>query len=74
MYVILVSSSRSEWYQAAKFGRAFLDLFDPREFVTMGQTLKVLNALRYYEIGIPMTYQQWVIYSIRELSAEVASD
>ena len=25
----------------------------------MGQTLKVLNAIRYYEIGIPMTYQQY---------------
>lgn len=46
--------------QAAKFGRAFLDLFDPREFVSMGQTLKVLNAIRYYEIGIPMTYRQYV--------------
>jgi hypothetical protein len=65
---------RSDWYQAAKFGRAFLDLFDPREFVTMGQTLKVLNALRYYEIGIPMTYQQWVICSVIELLAQVASN
>lgn len=26
----------------------------------MGQTLKVLNAARYYEIGIPITYQQSV--------------
>jgi hypothetical protein len=37
----------------------------------MGQTLKVLNALRYYEVGIPMTYQQWVIYSVSEQSAQV---
>ena len=25
----------------------------------MGQTLKVLNAVRYYEIGIPLTYAQY---------------
>lgn len=26
----------------------------------MGQALKVLNAVRYYEIGIPITYTQCV--------------
>lgn len=25
----------------------------------MGQTLKVLNAVRYFEIGVPLTYSQW---------------
>ena len=44
--------------QAAKFGRSFLDLYNPIDFVTMGQTLKVLNAVRFYEIGIPLTYAQ----------------
>ena len=46
--------------QAAKFGRGFLDLHNPTDFVNMGQTLKVLNAIRYYEIGIPLTYSQHV--------------
>lgn len=46
--------------KAAQFGRAFLDLYNPNDFVTMAQTLKVLNAVRYYEVGIPITYQQWV--------------
>ncbi|KAL6303033.1 vacuolar protein sorting-associated protein 16 [Sparassis latifolia] len=45
---------------AAKFGRAFLDLYDPSDFVHMGQVLKVLNAVRYYEIGIPISYTQYV--------------
>ncbi len=27
----------------------------------MGQALKVLNAVRYYEIGIPITYTQCVL-------------
>jgi hypothetical protein len=42
----------------AKFGRAFLDVADPREFVAMGQTLKVLNALRFHAVGIPLTYAE----------------
>lgn len=44
--------------QAAQFGRAFMDLYNPSDFVTMAQTLKVLNATRYYEIGIPITHEQ----------------
>lgn len=47
--------------QAAKFGRGFLDLYNPTDFVNMGQTLKVLNAVRFYEIGIPLTYTQSVV-------------
>lgn len=27
----------------------------------MAQTLKVLNAVRYYEVGIPITYEQYLI-------------
>lgn len=49
--------------QAAKFGRGYLDLYNPTDFVNMGQTLKVLNAVRFYEIGIPLTYSQWVTAS-----------
>ncbi|PCH35379.1 vacuolar protein sorting-associated protein 16 [Wolfiporia cocos MD-104 SS10] len=45
---------------AAKFGRSFLDLYDPADFVQMGQTLKVLNAVRFYEIGIPISYEQYI--------------
>lgn len=48
--------------QAAQFGRAFMDLYNPRDFVAMGQTLKVLNAVRHYEVGIPITYEQSVQY------------
>jgi len=49
---------RSISCQAAQFGRAFMDLYNPSDFVAMAQTLKVLNAIRYYEIGIPITYDQ----------------
>jgi hypothetical protein len=44
--------------QAAQFGRAFLDLYNPLDFVTMAKTLKVLNAVRFHEVGIPITYDQ----------------
>ncbi|OSC98084.1 vacuolar protein sorting-associated protein 16 [Trametes coccinea BRFM310] len=44
---------------AAKFGRSFLDLYDPSDFIHVGQALKVLNAVRYYEIGIPLSYAQY---------------
>ena len=46
--------------KAAKFGKAFIDLYNSTDFVDMGQTLKVLNAVRFYEIGIPITYTQYV--------------
>jgi len=39
-----------------------MDLYNPSEFVAMGQTLKVLNAVRYFEVGIPITYEQYVVY------------
>jgi len=44
--------------QAAKFGRSFLDLHNPNDFVNTGQALKVLNAVRTWDIGIPITYSQ----------------
>lgn len=46
--------------KAAKFGWGFLDLYNPTDFVNMGQALKILNAVRFYEIGIPLTYSQCV--------------
>ena len=47
-------------FKAAKFGRGYLDMYNPTDFVNMGQTLKVLNAVRFYEIGLPLTYTQYV--------------
>jgi len=34
----------------------------------MGQSLRVLNAVRFHEVGIPITYQQ----SVQSLKIEVA--
>jgi|SRR3954453_825001 hypothetical protein len=44
--------------KAAAFGKAFLESYNADIFVNMCQTLRVLNSVRYYEIGIPITYTQ----------------
>ncbi|KAJ7021202.1 hypothetical protein C8F04DRAFT_1213879 [Mycena alexandri] len=63
----LVRSGSCIWQRrllnAAKFGRGFLDLHNPTDFVNMGQTLKVLNAVWFYEIGIPLTQLQYIYAS-----------
>lgn len=46
--------------KAASFGKTFVELYNPVEFVQMTQTLRVLNAARDYRIGIPLTYDQSV--------------
>ncbi|KAK2098712.1 Vacuolar protein sorting-associated protein 16 [Saguinus oedipus] len=44
--------------RAASFGKCFLDRFPSDSFVRMCQDLHVLNAIRDYHIGIPLTYSQ----------------
>ncbi|KAJ3845575.1 Vps16, C-terminal region-domain-containing protein [Lentinula raphanica] len=58
---------------AAKFGQGFLDLHNPTDFINMGQTLKVLNAVRFYEIGIPLTYAQYSYTSPTHLISRLTS-
>ncbi|WVF72368.1 hypothetical protein IAT40_007183 [Kwoniella sp. CBS 6097] len=59
--------------RAAQFGRAFMDLYNPSDFVGMAQTLKVLNAVRYYEVGIPITYEQYIASSPSVLITHLVS-
>jgi hypothetical protein len=44
--------------KAASFGKCFLENYNANNFVDMAQTIRVLNAVRYYDIGIPLTYVQ----------------
>lgn len=46
--------------KAASFGKVFLDAYNPEPFVKMSKTLRVLNAVRDYKIGIPLTYEQYI--------------
>lgn len=47
--------------KAASFGKSVIDLYnDVDDFVEMTETLRVLNAARYYQIGMPLTYEQYI--------------
>ena len=46
--------------KAASFGKSVLDLYNSDDFVDMCETLRVLNAVRYYEIGLPLSYEQFI--------------
>ena len=48
--------------QAASFGKAFLDLYNSDQFVDMCRVLRVLNAVRDFKIGLPLTYNQYTIF------------
>ncbi|KAM0749316.1 vacuolar protein sorting-associated protein 16 [Meredithblackwellia eburnea MCA 4105] len=59
--------------KAASFGKTFLDLYNPSDFVQMTHTLRVLNAARYYEIGIPLTFDQYQAHPPSHLIARLTS-
>lgn len=46
--------------KAASFGKSVLDLYNSDDFVDMTETLRVLNSVRFYEIGLPLSYEQYV--------------
>ncbi|PKU46798.1 hypothetical protein llap_2882 [Limosa lapponica baueri] len=48
--------------RAASFGKCFIDKFPPESFVRMCQDLRVLNAIRDYQIGIPLTFTQYPLW------------
>lgn len=45
--------------KAASFGKSVLDIYNSDDFVDMCDTLRVLNAVRYYEVGIPLSFEQY---------------
>ncbi|KAI1808484.1 vacuolar protein sorting-associated protein 16 [Daldinia bambusicola] len=45
--------------KAASFGKSVLDIYNSDDFVDMCETLRVINAVRYYEIGLPLSYEQY---------------
>jgi vacuolar protein sorting-associated protein 16 len=46
--------------RAASFGKSVLDLYSSDEFVDMCNDLRVLNAVRDFKIGLPLTYDQYL--------------
>ncbi|OJK01596.1 hypothetical protein ASPACDRAFT_26394 [Aspergillus aculeatus ATCC 16872] len=46
--------------KAASFGKSVLDLYNSDEFVEMTEKLRVLKAVRDYQIGLPISYEQYM--------------
>ncbi len=46
--------------KAASFGKSVIDLYNSDDFVDMCETLRVLNAVRDYRIGLPISYDQYI--------------
>lgn len=65
----LEPSEQKELLRAAAFGKSFLTDYSAKEFMTMCQKLRVLNQIRHYSIGIPLTYTQ-----METLTIEVVID
>ncbi|XP_069790601.1 vacuolar protein sorting-associated protein 16 homolog [Narcine bancroftii] len=55
--------------RAASFGKCFISNFPPDMFVRMARDLRVLNAIRDYTVGIPLSYPQY-----KQLTIEVLID
>ncbi|ROT38451.1 vacuolar protein sorting-associated protein [Sodiomyces alkalinus F11] len=45
--------------KAASFGKSVLDIYNSDDFVDMCETLRVLNAVRFYEVGLPLSFAQY---------------
>ncbi|EFA85317.1 hypothetical protein PPL_02318 [Heterostelium album PN500] len=52
-------SEQNKLLKAASFGKCFLDSYNPDLFVHTCKALRVLNAVRHFEVGIPLTLQQY---------------
>ncbi|KAK8249181.1 vacuolar protein sorting-associated protein [Phyllosticta capitalensis] len=46
--------------KAASFGKSVLDLYNSDDFVEMCEILRVLNGVRFFEIGLPLSYEQYM--------------
>ncbi|KAK7206509.1 Vps16, N-terminal region-domain-containing protein [Myxozyma melibiosi] len=46
--------------KAALLGKSVLELYSSDEYVEMCEILRVLNAVRYYEAGILISYEQFI--------------
>ncbi|KAK1798861.1 hypothetical protein P4O66_007145 [Electrophorus voltai] len=53
--------------RAASFGKCFLSNFSPEPQVCMCRDLRVLNAVRDYTVGIPLTHMQFRQMTVRVL-------
>lgn len=46
--------------KAASYGKSVLEFYNSDDFVDMTEALRVLNAVRFYEVGLPLSYEQYI--------------
>ena len=59
--------------KAASFGKSVLDLYNSDDFVDMSEALRVLNAVRAFEIGLPLSYEQYIHLTPEKLIQRLAN-
>jgi len=59
--------------RAASYGRTFLQGYPPNQVADMCKTLRVLNAVRAVEVGIPLSYAEYEEFTPRALVARLLS-
>eukprot|EP00850_Spirogloea_muscicola_P020034 SM000206S06243 [mRNA] locus=s206:68260:73829:+ [translate_table: standard] len=59
--------------RAAAYGRAFCSTFSKDRFQSMCKSLRILNAVRRFEIGVPLSYQQYEALTPKVLVARLAN-
>ena len=57
--------------RAASFGKSVLDLYSSDEFVDMCEDLRVINAVRDYRVGLPLSYEQYLRLTPERLIARL---
>eukprot|EP00475_Leptophrys_vorax_P028322 TRINITY_DN4090_c0_g1_i7.p1 TRINITY_DN4090_c0_g1~~TRINITY_DN4090_c0_g1_i7.p1 ORF type:complete len:726 (-),score=190.04 TRINITY_DN4090_c0_g1_i7:1955-4132(-) len=46
--------------KTASYGKLFLNEFNPQVFTDTCRSLRILNSVRYYRVGIPLTSEQYL--------------
>lgn len=59
--------------KAASFGKSVLYLYSSDDFVEMCEILRVLNAVREYGVGLPMSYEQYLRLGPEKLITRLAN-
>ncbi|KAI5294151.1 hypothetical protein KEM52_004609 [Ascosphaera acerosa] len=59
--------------KAASFGKSFLDFYSSDAFVEMTERLRVLNAVRDYRVGLPLSMEQFLRLTPEKLLERLTS-
>lgn len=52
------TTTQKSLIRAAYFGKAFIPAHNPDEYIRITRILRVLNAIRDPQLGIPLTFRQ----------------